>query len=55
MVSSILRITAALAWMARREVIWRIDEPTHVVMNEIKFNKPIPDGFFSQQNMKKVR
>ena len=34
------------------------DEEGHktvVVMNEIKFNKPIPDGFFSQQNMKKVR
>ncbi len=28
---------------------------TVVVMDEILFNKPIPDGFFSQQNMKKVR
>jgi outer membrane lipoprotein-sorting protein len=28
---------------------------TVVVMNEIVFNQPIPDGFFSQQNMKKVR
>lgn len=28
---------------------------TIVVMDEILFNKPISDGFFSQQNMKKVR
>lgn len=28
---------------------------TVVVMDEILFNKPISDGFFSQQNMKKVR
>ena len=28
---------------------------TVVVMDEIKFNQPIPDSFFSQQNMKKVR
>ena len=28
---------------------------TVVVMDEIQFNKPISDGFFSQQNMKKVR
>ncbi len=28
---------------------------TVVVMDDILFNKPIPDGFFSQQNMKKVR
>ena len=28
---------------------------TMVVLDEILFNKPIPDGFFSQQNMKKVR
>ena len=28
---------------------------TMVVMDEILFNKPISDGFFSQQNMKKVR
>lgn len=28
---------------------------TMVVMDEIVFNKPIPDAFFSQQNMKKVR
>jgi outer membrane lipoprotein-sorting protein len=28
---------------------------TVVVLDEILFNKPIPDGFFSQQNMKKVR
>jgi outer membrane lipoprotein-sorting protein len=28
---------------------------TVVVMNEIKFNIPISDSFFSQQNMKKVR
>jgi outer membrane lipoprotein-sorting protein len=34
------------------------DEEGHktvVVMDEILFNKPISDGFFSQQNMKKVR
>lgn len=28
---------------------------TVVVMDEIKFNEPIPDSFFSQQNMKRVR
>jgi outer membrane lipoprotein-sorting protein len=28
---------------------------TVVVMDEILFNKPIPDAFFSQQNMKTVR
>ncbi len=28
---------------------------TIVVMDMIEFNKPIPDAFFSQQNMKKVR
>jgi len=28
---------------------------TMVVMDEILFNKPISDGFFSQQNMKNVR
>jgi len=28
---------------------------TIVVMDEIVFNKPIPESFFSQQNMKKVR
>ena len=28
---------------------------TVVVMDEIVFNKPIPESFFSQQNMKKVR
>lgn len=28
---------------------------TIVVMDEIKFNKPISDSFFSQQNMKQVR
>ncbi len=28
---------------------------TMVVMDEIKFNEPIPDSFFSQQNMKRVR
>ena len=28
---------------------------TVVVMDEIIFNKPIPESFFSQQNMKKVR
>jgi outer membrane lipoprotein-sorting protein len=28
---------------------------TVVVMDEILFNKPLADGFFSQQNMKKVR
>jgi outer membrane lipoprotein-sorting protein len=28
---------------------------TVVVMDDILFNKPIPDGFFSQQNMKTVR
>ncbi len=28
---------------------------TVVVMDEILFNKPIPDGFFSQQKMKTVR
>ena len=28
---------------------------TIVIMNEISFNKPIADGFFSQQNMKKIR
>jgi outer membrane lipoprotein-sorting protein len=27
---------------------------TVVVLDEVLFNKPIPDGFFSQQNMKKV-
>ena len=34
------------------------DEEGHktiVVMEEIRFNQPIPDGFFSQQNMKNVR
>jgi len=34
------------------------DEEGHktvVVMEDIKFNKPIPDSFFSQQNMKRVR
>ncbi|MFC2111888.1 outer membrane lipoprotein-sorting protein [Bacteroidota bacterium] len=34
------------------------DEEGHktvVVMDEIIFNKPIPESFFSQQNMKKVR
>jgi outer membrane lipoprotein-sorting protein len=34
------------------------DEEGHktiVVMDEIKFNKPISEGFFSQQNMKRVR
>ena len=28
---------------------------TMIVMDEILFNKPISDGFFSQQNMKNVR
>ena len=28
---------------------------TMVVMDEILFNEPIPDSFFSQQNMKRVR
>jgi len=28
---------------------------TIIVMKEIKFNEPIPDSFFSQQNMKRVR
>ena len=28
---------------------------TMVVMDEIKFNEPIPDSYFSQQNMKRVR
>jgi outer membrane lipoprotein-sorting protein len=28
---------------------------TVVVMDNIKFNEPIPDSFFSQQNMKRVR
>jgi outer membrane lipoprotein-sorting protein len=28
---------------------------TIVVMNEVQFNNPIPDSFFSQQNMKRVR
>ncbi len=28
---------------------------TVVVMDDIKFNEPIPDSFFSQQNMKRVR
>jgi outer membrane lipoprotein-sorting protein len=28
---------------------------TIVVLEEIRFNRPIPDGFFSQQNMKNVR
>ena len=28
---------------------------TVIVMNEIKFNVPVSDDFFSQQNMKKVR
>jgi outer membrane lipoprotein-sorting protein len=34
------------------------DEQGHktiVVLEEIRFNQPIPDGFFSQQNMKTVR
>ena len=30
-------------------------QKTVVVMDEIVFNKPIPESFFSQQNMKKVR
>lgn len=30
-------------------------QKTVVVMNDIQFNKPIPDSFFSQQNMKRVR
>ena len=28
---------------------------TVVVLDEIRFNEPLPDGFFSQQNMKRVR
>jgi len=28
---------------------------TVVIMDEITFNKPVPEGFFSQQNMKRVR
>jgi outer membrane lipoprotein-sorting protein len=28
---------------------------TMVVMDDIKFNEPIPDSYFSQQNMKRVR
>jgi outer membrane lipoprotein-sorting protein len=28
---------------------------TVVVMDDITFNEPIPDSFFSQQNMKRVR
>lgn len=28
---------------------------TMVVMDDIKFNEPIPDSFFSQQNMKRIR
>ena len=28
---------------------------TVVVMDDIKFNEPIPDSFFSQQNMKRIR
>ena len=28
---------------------------TVVVMDDIKFNEPLPDSFFSQQNMKRVR
>ena len=30
-------------------------QKTVIVMDEIKFNRDIPDGFFSQQNMKRVR
>jgi outer membrane lipoprotein-sorting protein len=42
---------------SRFELIPEEDEghKTIVVMDEILFNKPISDGFFSQQNMKKVR
>jgi outer membrane lipoprotein-sorting protein len=30
-------------------------QKTVVVIDDIQFNKPIPDSFFSQQNMKRVR
>jgi outer membrane lipoprotein-sorting protein len=30
-------------------------QKTVVVMDDIQFNEPIPDSFFSQQNMKRVR
>lgn len=42
---------------AKFELIPEEDEghKTVVVMDEILFNKPILNGFFSQQNMKKVR
>ena len=41
-----------------RTVIIPADEPgnkTIVKINDASFNEPIPDGFFSQQNMKRVR
>lgn len=28
---------------------------TVVVLDDVKFNEPLPDGFFSQQNMKTIR
>ena len=31
------------------------NQKTVIIMNDIKFNRNIPDGFFSQQNMKRVR
>ena len=31
------------------------DQKTLIIMNDIKFNRDIQDGFFSQQNMKRVR
>ena len=31
------------------------DQKTVLELNQIKFNRDIPDGFFSQQNMKRVR
>ena len=30
-------------------------QKTVIIMNNIKFNREIPDSFFSQQNMKRVR
>jgi outer membrane lipoprotein-sorting protein len=31
------------------------NKKTVLELNSIKFNREIPDGFFSQQNMKRVR
>jgi len=56
-------LASAVKTMDDRELPTRIEiipadeenKKTIVVLKEVKFNEPIPEGFFSQQNMKRIR